>query len=195
MSAFAEFSHSLRFIATATRYPLKMGAIWPSSPELAKAMADQVDSQIKGPIIELGSGTGRITKALIERGIDESRLILIESHPDFCHDLSMRYPTAQCFCDDAFTLQKIAERNDFPKVAAMISGLPLRMKNKTQRQNLVRAALQLLMPGAPFIQFSYGFDPPVDGQGLNTEPIAVKTIWKNIPPARIWIYRSFTHSG
>lgn len=83
MNALTEFSHSLRFIATATRYPLKMGAIWPSSPELAKAMADQVDPQIEGPIIELGSGTGSITKALIERGIDESRLILIESHPHF----------------------------------------------------------------------------------------------------------------
>ncbi len=87
MNALTEFSHSLRFIATATRYPLKMGAIWPSSPELAKAMADQVDPQIEGPIIELGSGTGSITKALIERGIDESRLILIESHPHFFSDL------------------------------------------------------------------------------------------------------------
>jgi len=109
MSTLTEFSHSLRLIATATRYPLKMSAIWPSSPELTKAMADQVVSQIKGPIIELGSGTGRITKAFIERGIDESRLILIENHPYFYHDLSMLYPTAQCFCDDAFALQKIAE--------------------------------------------------------------------------------------
>ena len=195
MNALTEFSHSLRFIATATRYPLKMGAIWPSSPELAKAMADQVDPQIKGPIIELGSGTGSITHALIGGGIDQSRLILIENHPDFYDDLCARYPKAQCFCDDAFALEKIAELNAFPKAAAIVSGLPLRTQGKTQRQNLVRTALQLLIPGAPFIQFSYGFDPPVDGQGLTTEPTAVKTIWKNIPPARIWVYRDFPHSG
>jgi len=157
MSALTEFSHSLRLIATATRYPLKMGAIWPSSPELTKVMADQVDSQIKGPIIELGSGTGRITKALIEHGIDESRLILIENQPDFYHDLSMLYPTAQCFCDDAFALQKIAERNDFPKVAAMISGLPLRMQNKTQRQNLVRTErYSSLCRGRPLFNSALG---------------------------------------
>ncbi|MBW8618937.1 MAG: methyltransferase [Hyphomicrobiales bacterium] len=195
MNALTDFSHSLRFIATATRYPLKMGAIWPSSPELAKAMADQVDPQIGGPIIELGSGTGSITKALIERGIDESRLILIESHPHFFSDLCARYPKAQCFCEDAFALQKIAERNDFPKVAAIISGLPLRTQSKTQRQNLVRTGLRLLKPEAPFIQFSYGLDPPVDGRDLNVQPFPVKTIWKNIPPARIWVYRDLAHSG
>jgi len=115
MSALTEFSHSLRLIATATRYPLKMGAIWPSSPELTKVMADQVDSQIKGPIIELGSGTGRITKALIEHGIDESRLILIKNQPDFYHDLSMLYPTAQCFCDVLLHFKKLLNEMIFQK--------------------------------------------------------------------------------
>ena len=106
MNALTEFSHSLRFIATATRYPLKMGAIWPSSPELAKAMADQVDPQIKGPIIELGSGTGSITHALIGGGIDESRLILIENHPDF-YDEPLN-------SENMYKVYQIADEYDIP---------------------------------------------------------------------------------
>mgnify|MGYP003333847089 FL=1 len=195
MNSVTDFTHALRFVATATRHPLKMGAIWPSGLDLAAAMAAQIDPHILGPIIELGRGTGRITNALIKRGIDESRLILIENHPEFFHDLHITYPKAQCYCEDAFRLGDIALHQAFPQAAAIISGLPLRMHNKTRRQNLVHTALRLLKPEAPFIQFSYGFDPPVDGRGLGAEPNAVKTVWKNIPPARIWIYRRREPAG
>ncbi len=64
--------------------PLRTGAQLPSGRELAKAMAAAVDPDAPGVVVELGSGTGAITQALVERGIAEERLILIEADPQFC---------------------------------------------------------------------------------------------------------------
>ncbi len=67
-----------RFLLSWLKSPLRMGSVTPSSPVLARAMAAYVDPKSKGPVIELGPGTGPVTAALIERGIDPSRLVLVE---------------------------------------------------------------------------------------------------------------------
>ena len=59
---------------------------------------------MSGPVIELGPGTGPVTEALIQRGIPQDRLILIEFDPDFCRLLSRRYPRATIVEGDAYTL-------------------------------------------------------------------------------------------
>ena len=47
--------------------PRSVGAIAPSGRQLARAMAAQVDPALPGSVVELGPGTGVITRALIER--------------------------------------------------------------------------------------------------------------------------------
>jgi phosphatidylethanolamine/phosphatidyl-N-methylethanolamine N-methyltransferase len=57
------------------------------------------------------------------------------------------------------------------------------------RRRLIEAALERLQPGAPYIQFSYGTRPSIP----STDCYAVRraaTIWMNLPPARVWVYRS-----
>ncbi|WP_204307634.1 rRNA adenine N-6-methyltransferase family protein, partial [Klebsiella pneumoniae] len=68
-------------------------------------MAQFVDPQADGPIIELGPGTGAITNALIERGVDPARLVLVEYSPSFCALLRDRYPTATVVQGDAYALR------------------------------------------------------------------------------------------
>jgi phosphatidylethanolamine/phosphatidyl-N-methylethanolamine N-methyltransferase len=71
----------MRFIKTWLEKPLDIGAVSPSSRVLARAMARYVDPAKQGPVIELGPGTGPVTEALVERGIDPSRLVLVEFDP------------------------------------------------------------------------------------------------------------------
>ena len=47
-------------------------------------MASHVDPKDDLPVIELGPGTGVVTKALIERGVAPARIIAIEYSPEFC---------------------------------------------------------------------------------------------------------------
>ena len=68
----------VRFIRSWIEKPLAMGAVTPSSKQLARTMARYVDADGTGPVIELGPCTGPVTEALLEHGVDEQRLVLLE---------------------------------------------------------------------------------------------------------------------
>src|ERR1700709_2570896 len=85
----------VRFLRSWIEKPLHMGAVMPSGRVLARTMAQYVDIKSTGPVVELGPGTGAITNALIEHGVDQRRLVLVEYNPGFCALLRDRYPLAQ----------------------------------------------------------------------------------------------------
>ena len=92
----------VRFIRSWLEKPLAIGAVTPSGRVLAKAMARYVDPKIPGPVLELGPGTGPVTEALIERGVAEERLVLVEFNPTFCQLLHSRFPKANVLQGDAY---------------------------------------------------------------------------------------------
>ena len=161
----------------------------PSSKALARTMANYVDPQSSGPVIELGPGTGPVTEALVKRGIDPKRLVLVEFNPDFCRLLRKRYPAATVVQGDAYRLRRLLGTIMREPAAAVVSGLPLVTKPLRTRLRLISDAMALLAPGAPFIQFTYAMVPPIPKvlSGIRAEPS--DTIWLNLPPARVWVYR------
>ena len=166
-----------------------MGAVMPSSKLLARTMAEYVDVQAHGPVVELGPGTGAITNALIEHGVDQKRLVLVEYNPGFCALLRDRYPQARVVQGDAYALRhSLGDLLDAP-ASAVVSGLPLVTKPMLTRLKLIRDAFTALAPGAPFVQFTYSVAPPIPKSlpGVSTE--ASERIWMNLPPARVWVYR------
>ena len=166
-----------------------MGAVMPSSKVLARTMAQYVDVESKGPVIELGPGTGAITNALIEHGVDQKRLVLVEYNPGFCALLRDRYPHAKVVQGDAYKLRdSLWDVLNVP-ASAVVSGLPLVTKPMLTRLKLIRDAFLALAPGAPFVQFTYSVAPPIPKSlpGVSTE--ASERIWMNLPPARVWVYR------
>jgi phosphatidylethanolamine/phosphatidyl-N-methylethanolamine N-methyltransferase len=91
----------VRFIRSWMAKPLVTGAVVPSGRPLARAMAKFVDPNVPGQVIELGPGTGAVTAALVERGIEPSRMVLVEFNPTFCRLLRTRYPEATILQGDA----------------------------------------------------------------------------------------------
>jgi phosphatidylethanolamine/phosphatidyl-N-methylethanolamine N-methyltransferase len=182
----------VRFIRSWIEKPLAMGAVTPSSRILARTMASFVEPEIPGPVIELGPGTGPVTEALVSRGIDPSRLVLVEFNPAFCQLLRERYPTATVVQGDAYRLKRLLETELPHPAAAVVSGLPLVTKPMRTRLRLLREALDLLRPGAPYVQFTYSVVPPIPRfTGVQVE--ASERIWLNLPPARVWTYRHSPH--
>lgn len=179
----------VRFLRSWIEKPLHMGAVMPSGRVLARTMAQYVDTHAKGPVIELGPGTGAITSALIEHGIDQSRLVLVEYNPGFCALLRDRYPQATVVQGDAYALRDSLWDVLSGPAAAVVSGLPLVTKPMLTRLKLIRDAFAALTPGAPFIQFTYSVTPPIPKSlpGVSTQ--ASERIWMNLPPARVWVYR------
>ncbi|MFL6828219.1 MAG: class I SAM-dependent methyltransferase, partial [Bradyrhizobium sp.] len=179
----------VRFLRSWIEKPLHMGAVMPSGRVLARTMAQYVDIGSLGPVVELGPGTGAITNALIEHGVDQKRLVLVEYNPGFCALLRDRYPHAKVVQADAYTLRDSLRNVLSAPASAVVSGLPLVTKPMLTRLKLIRDAFVALAPGAPFVQFTYSVAPPIPKSlpGVSTE--ASERIWMNLPPARVWVYR------
>jgi phosphatidylethanolamine/phosphatidyl-N-methylethanolamine N-methyltransferase len=179
----------VRFLRSWIEKPLHMGAVMPSGRVLARTMAQYVDIESDGPVIELGPGTGAITNALIAHGVEQKRLVLVEYNPGFCALLRDRYPQATVVQGDAYALRDSLWNVLSAPASAVISGLPLVTKPMLTRLKLIRDAFVAMSPGSPFVQFTYSVAPPIPKSlpGVSTE--ASERIWMNLPPARVWVYR------
>lgn len=182
------FRDAVRLLGRALARPSQIGAIAPSSAALARAMAREVDPGEPGPILELGPGTGVVTTALISRGVAPERVVSVEFDAELARLMTQRFPCVHVICGDAFDLAKTLGAKWERPFAAIVSSLPLRNQPMARRQALVEGGLLQLMPGAPFVQFSYGLGPPVPpGAGFRLTQTAF--VLANLPPARVWVYR------
>ena len=179
----------VRFIRSWLEKPLATGAVTPSGRVLARAMARYVDPDGAGPVIELGPGTGPVTEALLEQGVPEERLVLLEFNPTFCQLLRARFPRATVVQGDAYAIRSVLGPVLAQPGAAIVSGLPLFTKPLKMRMRLLRDAFTLMRMDAPFIQFTYAVVPPVPKSLAGMRVEASERIWMNLPPARVWVYR------
>jgi phosphatidylethanolamine/phosphatidyl-N-methylethanolamine N-methyltransferase len=178
----------LRFLRSLVTRPRAIGAIAPSSPALARKIAQQIDPAVPGAVLELGPGTGVITDALIARGIPMDRLIAIEADPDLAQLMRERFPELRVVEGDAFDLNRTLPPEESGQLSATVSGLPLLNFPPEKRRALVASALARMSPGLPFVQFSYGFTAPVPADPeIGVEQTGL--VFANLPPARIWVYR------
>jgi phosphatidylethanolamine/phosphatidyl-N-methylethanolamine N-methyltransferase len=165
--------------------PKGVSAPTPSSPALARAIAAQVDPARDGLVIELGSGTGAVTQALLGHGIEAQRLVAIEQEPSFVGLMRERFSQITVCDADALLFENCIPAG--ASICAIVSGLPLLNLPVSTRQSLLRRALRRQGRGGRFIQLSYGWRPPVAldaGMELESE-----IVWRNFPPAHVWTYR------
>lgn len=183
------FDDEVRFIRSWIEKPLSTGAVMPSGKMLARKMARYVDTSMTGPVVELGAGTGPVTEALIERGVDPARLVLVEFNPTFCRVLRTKFPEATVVQGDAYSLRRTLGSVLPGPAASVVSGLPLMTKPMITRLRLLTDAFALLAQNGPFIQFTYAVVPPIptDYNGVSAE--GSDLVWMNLPPARVWVYR------
>ena len=179
----------VRFIRSWIEKPLTTGAVTPSGRALARTMAAYIDPSRPGPIVELGPGTGPVTEALVAQGIDPARLVLVEFDPTFCRLLRARYPKATVVQGDAYSLKRLLAGLMQNPAAGVVSGLPLFTKPLRMRLRLLFDALDLMSPGAPFVQFTYNAVPPLPKRLERVSAEPSERVWMNIPPARVWVYR------
>jgi phosphatidylethanolamine/phosphatidyl-N-methylethanolamine N-methyltransferase len=183
-----------RFIKRWLDNPKATGAVSPSGRFLARAMASYVDPDADGPIIELGPGTGPVTEALLERGIAQERLILVEYDASFCKLLARRFPKTRIVQGDAYRLAETLRPVLTEPAACIVSSLPLLTRPERGRLNLLRDAFELMRPNGTFVQFTYGLTSPVPLtsrlSGLRFRADVSHSVWLNLPPARVWVYRA-----
>lgn len=183
-----KFGEEIRFIRGMMDKPKTVGAIMPTSVHTARRMASAVDPQSGLPVLELGPGTGVITRAILERGIAPERIYSVEYSDDFIAHLHLAYPGVQFIHGDAFDLETTLAHLGEQRFDTAISGLPLLNFPMHQRVKLLESLLDRLPPGRPVVQFSYGPVSPIVAQPDRYRIKHFDFIVRNIPPAQIWHY-------
>lgn len=169
--------------------PVKTGAVTPSGRALAALMASHVDPSDPLPVLELGPGTGVVTKALIERGVAPEKIIAVEYNPHFCRLIADRMPGVRVVQGDAYDLSPRTSPLLAGPFSAIVSSLPLITRPEPVRLALIDAALDLIERGRPFIQFSYSWRGPAQAVPGRFTVEHSRWVLMNMPPARVWIYR------
>ena len=112
-------------------------------------------------MIELGPGTGPVTEALVERGVDPSRLVLVEFNPVFCRLLRTRYPDATVVQGDAYRLRSCSADCCASRPPRSSPACRCSPSRSSTRMRLIDEAFALMAPDAPFVQFTYAMVPPI----------------------------------
>lgn len=162
-----------------------MGAVAPSSPGLSKLMASRVDPA-DSSVVEIGAGTGAVTRALLSRGVKRERLVVIERDASLARYLQEQFPGVRVRCGDAADTGKILAAEDVGQVKTVISSLPLRNLPAEQRSRMVRAILDALCPNGQLIQYTYALGCPIPSRSHGIRAECLGRVWLNVPPAAVW---------
>ena len=142
------------FLKRMFEQPYRVGSIAPSSKSLAKLMAKEVISVIKqtnGLVVEIGPGTGSITRVLLEHNVAVERLICVEIDPVLHQYMTEHFPEVQTILGDAAALDTILSGR-CGKIAAVVSGVPLKNLPLGKEEAIIQACCSVLKPSGKFIQ-------------------------------------------
>jgi phospholipid N-methyltransferase len=176
-----------RFLRSWLDDPFAVGAVAPSGRSLAKLMTREL-----GPgdrVIELGPGTGTVTRAILGRGVRPEDLVLIERGRRFADRLCRDFPDVTVLKGDATVAQE-ALAGCHGTFDYVISGLPLVLFSREQKSRVLQQSLSYLNDSGAMLQFTYGGRCPVDRRELERHGLTrrcVGFIALNVPPA--FVYR------
>ncbi len=183
------FDEELRFFKGWMDRPKAVGAVVPTSNVTARRMASVIDVQSGLPVLELGPGTGVITRAILKRGVKPASLYSVEYSPDFVEQLRRQLPGVNVIGGDAFDLETALGGKRDTVFDCVISAVPLLSFPPGKRVALIEDLLDRIPHGRPVMQITYGPLSPVPvGQGDYTVK-HFDFVLRNLPPAQLWVYR------
>lgn len=172
------------FMGQLFKKPHQVVALAPSSEALCGEMVAELDPE-GGPVIELGAGTGNITRAILATGLPADQLHSIEMNPEFCTHLRTNFPGIHVHEMSAGDCGDLPVEN----VQAVVSGLPLLSMPLPLQRGILGGFAKKVRAGGTYVQFTYGPKPPVARavrEELNLVWRYSHKIWWNIPPARVY---------
>jgi phosphatidylethanolamine/phosphatidyl-N-methylethanolamine N-methyltransferase len=167
--------------------PLRIAAANPSGSRLADTIARFVDLRRPGPVLELGAGTGSLTRGLIRAGCPPRRIIALEREPRLAAVLRREFPGMLVIEGDATRIgEYLPERAN--RLCAAISSLPIKWFSPQQQAAVVGPCLDRLGPGGSFLQITNAFSSPLAIDHLGVAGREVARVWRNLLPAQLWSY-------
>lgn len=177
----------LPFLRAWLAAPLRVAAIAPSGPALARAITAGINAASM-PVIEFGPGTGVFTQAILDSGVAPDQLVMVEAGANFAALMRTRFPAVRLVEGSAADLADVMLFG--PGMAgAVVSGLPILSMPKPVVLAILGKAFSELRPGGAMYQFTYGYRCPVADTILGTLSLKASrtaTIFVNAPPASVY---------
>ncbi len=167
--------------------PLQMGSIVPSSPALCRRLVAQTHAGPDEIVVELGAGTGVVSRALVDSGVAADRLHVIEIVPDMAAHLRQALPGAHVIEGDARRLPQLIPQELHGRIGTVIVGIPLVLLPVAEQRRFIDA-IQAVAPGKGFILYSYCVTSPLPWRKLGLTPRREAWTPLNFPPASVWRY-------
>ncbi|KPF47380.1 phospholipid N-methyltransferase PmtA [Rhizobium sp. G187] len=183
-----KFDEEIRFFKGMMQGPKTVGAIAPTSSVTARKMASVVEPRSGLPVLELGPGTGVITKQILARGVPAEKIVSIEYSKDFYQRLTQDYPGVHFIHGDAFDIDNTLGALAGQTFDSVISAVPLLSFPMQARISLLEKLLDRLPAGRPVVQITYGPVSPIVANPDRYHIQHFDFIVRNIPPAQLWIY-------
>jgi phosphatidylethanolamine/phosphatidyl-N-methylethanolamine N-methyltransferase len=176
------------FFLRALRNPRQLGAVAPSSRQLGAFMARHAAVDDTSPIVELGGGTGSLTQALINAGINPSRIYVIELDPALAAYLKRTLPHVHVIQGDAAELDKILPSSIIGRIPRIVSGLPMINIPEPIRRKIIESSFKVLAPSGAYLQYTYSPRSSINSKAYHLAKKRLGTIFLNLPPATVWQY-------
>jgi phospholipid N-methyltransferase len=147
-------SERLLFLRSFLAHPRQVGAVLPTSRRAVADMLDLVPLPQATLVVELGSGTGSYTGAILDRLAPQARLIAFEIEPAMADGLRRKLPDPrlQVITGSAEDLLTVLA-GDRPEV--VVSALPFTSLPAGLGRTILERAAQSLAPGGTLLVLQY----------------------------------------
>lgn len=148
----------MSFIKQYLLHPRQVGAVKPSSKNLAKKMLLHVSFEKASCIAEFGPGTGVFTEEIIRCKKEETQFLIFEVNDNFYERLKEKYenvPGVHVIHDSAQNMGLYLKKYHLKRVDYVISGLPFASLPAEVSDAVLRECRKYLSPGGLFITFQY----------------------------------------
>ncbi|MDR3618109.1 MAG: methyltransferase domain-containing protein [Paludisphaera borealis] len=145
------------FLSKFLKHGTAIASLAPSSRWLSRATVGNIDWSRPGVVVELGAGTGPITRELAVRAGEQTRLLVVERDPDFAKILRERYsgrPNLEVIEGDVRDLADMLADRKIAQVDHVVSGLPVPSFTKDLQQSLFRNVRDVLKPEGTYNQIT-----------------------------------------
>jgi phosphatidylethanolamine/phosphatidyl-N-methylethanolamine N-methyltransferase len=180
----------------------KTAAISPSSPQLAAAMLDPLPLAGARVVVELGAGTGVMTRMLLDQLPPQATLLVFEINLRFYNYLKSHFsdPRLVLIHTSAENMDLELRQRGYLEVDAVVSSLGLGCMSERERQLLFERLVPFVHDRTVFTQFQYIHGLQCANGRLrrfNLRPllsryfasVQSKLIWRNLPPAFVFSCR------